>query len=72
VVFDGISDTTDHQLRTLLQRNRYYRFQTQLTKKSQDMDDASAQNIARLKSFGTRIIRTKSRQIDKLCEALTR
>ncbi len=40
VVFDGVSDTVDYQLKTLL-GGRYYRLQAALDKASDSMDDAS-------------------------------
>ncbi len=55
VVFDGVADTVDYQLRELLsaeegEARRYYRFQTVLDIGKDDMDDACATNIAALKT----------------------
>jgi hypothetical protein len=65
VVFDGVADTVDYQLKELLSQEegegrRYYRFHTVLDKGKDDMDDASATNIAALKAKALEIIeRTK-------------
>ena len=45
VVFDGVSAETDHNLRKLLGSDRYYRLQTVLYQASDDMDDASEDNL---------------------------
>lgn len=71
VVFDGMSDTADYQLKQLLRSNRYYRFQTTLTKGSDDMDDASRGNLAVLKSLAEEIIRQESRRLDQLCRQVS-
>ena len=45
VVFDGSSDAVDYQVRHVLGEERYWRFQTELTKASDDLDDASEENL---------------------------
>jgi patatin-like phospholipase/acyl hydrolase len=77
VVFDGVSDTVDHQM-TILCRDsddgdpRYYRFQTELNVGSDDMDNATATNMLALKEKAKEIIRERSPDIDKLCHELSR
>ncbi len=76
VVFDGVSDTVDHQMQVLCGEGedgkpRYYRFQTALDRGSDDMDDASRTNLAALRSKAEEIIAERSRELDTLCEQLT-
>jgi patatin-like phospholipase/acyl hydrolase len=71
VVFDGVADTTDFELAQLLPDGRYHRFQTELTHASDDLDDASPENIAALRREGEILVRERSADIDALCAALT-
>jgi len=76
VVFDGVSDTVDHQMSILCRDSdagdpRYYRFQTELTLGSDDMDNTSAENMDRLKRQARDLIAAKSNDLDKLCRELT-
>ena len=48
VVFDGVADTTDYELRQLMPDNRYFRLQTTLTTGSDELDDASPDNTRAL------------------------
>jgi patatin-like phospholipase/acyl hydrolase len=74
VVFDGISDTVDFQLRQLLPGVngdlRYYRFQTELTNASDSMDDVSEENLAALQATGARLVVENQAQLDALCAQL--
>jgi patatin-like phospholipase/acyl hydrolase len=70
VVFDGGQDAVDFQLRTLL-TNRYVRLQTRLDEASDDLDDASEENLARLRREAERLIAAKSAEIDDVCARLT-
>ncbi len=74
VVFDGVADTVDYQLRELLategEGRRYYRFQTLLDIGKDDMDDASATNIAALKVKAREIISENDAALDALCDQL--
>jgi patatin-like phospholipase/acyl hydrolase len=76
VVFDGVSDTVDHQMSVLCKESaahdpRYFRFQTKLTNMTDDMDNASPANIAALKRKAQELIAEKSVELDTLCSALT-
>lgn len=70
LVFDGVSDTVDHQLQTLCNRDigvtRYYRFQTELTRASDDMDDASRANIRNLKYTAEFLIESRQEDLEEL------
>jgi patatin-like phospholipase/acyl hydrolase len=74
VVFDGVADTVDFQLRELLlsegDDRSYYRFQTVLDKGKDDMDDASATNIAVLKAKAQEIIDRNEADLENLCAQL--
>ena len=75
VVFDGVSDTVDHQMGILCRANadgdpRYYRFQTELDVGSDDMDNATATNIAILKQKAQQLIESQSDALDTLCNEL--
>ena len=75
VVFDGVSDTVDYQLRELLSTEegdarRYYRFQTVLDIGKDDMDDASRTNIAALKTKAREIISKNNAALEALCSQL--
>jgi uncharacterized protein len=72
VVFDGVADTVDYQLRELLSTEegddrRYYRFQTVLDIGKDDMDDASATNIQALNTRAKEIISARMTQPWKHC-----
>ncbi|NLW45116.1 MAG: patatin [Syntrophomonadaceae bacterium] len=74
IVFDGVSDTVDYQLRLLLPESandgpRYYRLQPQLRQASQ-LDDVSPQNIKRLKMIARKLIEEHSTSLDRLCRRL--
>ena len=76
VVFDGVADTVDYQLRELLsaepgEARRYYRFQTVLDIGKDDMDDASRTNIAALKAKAGEIIDENDAALETLCAQLT-
>ncbi len=75
VVFDGVADTVDYQLRELLSTEegdarRYYRFQTVLDVGKDDMDDASATNIQALKTKAQEIIDENGPALKALCAQL--
>ena len=75
VVFDGVSDTVDYQLKELLSTEegdarRYYRFQTVLDIGKDDMDDASATNIRVLKQKAKEIIDNNEADLEALCSQL--
>lgn len=71
VVFDGVSDTVDYQLRQMLPPDRYHRFQTSLDKADDDLDDASEDNLQRLKQEAEELIAEEEERIERACELLT-
>lgn len=72
IVFDGVSDTVDYQLRQLLADNRYYRIQASLAELGKGIDDASDENIHQLKLLGQKTIEEWQRggKLEKLCSLL--
>lgn len=73
VVFDGVSDTVDYQLRLLCRTNeykRYYRFQVILADGNDDMDDASRTNVRVLKLLAEQVLRDRAEDIETLCAEL--
>jgi hypothetical protein len=76
VVFDGVSDTVDHEMKILFRDSddgdpRYYRFQTELNVGSDDMDNATATNLLALKQKAQEVIDLNDTALDKLCQELT-
>lgn len=75
VVFDGVSSTVDYQLRQLLPPNasgvmRYYRFQVRLDPSTDDLDDASRDNMRSLKLLAESLIRDRTDDLHDLCAQL--
>jgi uncharacterized protein len=56
VIFDGVSDTVDYQLTQVLGKERYERVQTRLTEASDDLDDATEENLRLLRLQGERLV----------------
>jgi len=70
VVFDGVSDATDHHLDQILGPELYYRFQTRLDRASDDLDDAGEENIHLLKQEAEELLREESHRLDDLVAKL--
>jgi uncharacterized protein len=70
VVFDGISDAVDYQLRHVLGDERYWRLQVELTRASDDLDDASPENLAELRRHAEELIAERSEDLDAVVRAL--
>jgi patatin-like phospholipase/acyl hydrolase len=70
VVFDGSADAVDDQL-SRLAGDRYVRLQTRLDEASDDLDDASASNLAALRREAERLIAARDADIDRVCGLLT-
>ncbi len=71
VVFDGGQDAVDFQLGILL-ADRYVRLQTRLDEASDDLDDASPENLAALEREAERLIAARDDELDRVCSRLTR
>jgi patatin-like phospholipase/acyl hydrolase len=70
VVFDGSADVVDAVLERLIEGN-YIRLQTRLDTASDDLDDASPENLAALRGEAERLIAERSADIDRLCALVT-
>lgn len=64
VVFDGASDAVSFQVEHVLGAERYWRLQVELTLASDDLDDASDENLARLRGHAEDLIRDRSAELD--------
>jgi predicted acylesterase/phospholipase RssA len=70
VVFDGISATTEYQLEQIIGKGDYFRFQTDLTLASDDMDLATPENLADLQEQGQKLIADNQDALALLCARL--
>jgi patatin-like phospholipase/acyl hydrolase len=70
VVFDGSADVVDAVLERLIETS-YIRLQTRLDEASDDLDDASAENLAALRREAEQLITARSADIDRLCALVT-
>ena len=71
VVFDGVSDTVDYQLDQLLGTGHYWRLQVALDGgASDDLDDAGAENLRRLKLKGEELVADSRRELDAVLAAI--
>ncbi|HZN89192.1 MAG TPA: hypothetical protein VFB44_09465, partial [Thermoleophilaceae bacterium] len=69
IMFDGVSDTVEFELGQLL-GERYARLQTPLNGASGAMDDASTDNLHRLRQLGEELVAKNQAQLDRLCALL--
>jgi uncharacterized protein len=70
MVFDGISDAVDYQLRYSLGEGRYWRLQVELTEANDALDDASEENLRRLRGQAEELIAARSEDIDAVLALL--
>ena len=75
IVFDGVSDTVDHQMRQLLPELpdapiRYCRIQTELKDAAPELGDARKVNIARLKRLGHDVVRANAQHLEAVARRL--
>ena len=70
ILSNSASATVDYQMRTLIGSERYFTFQVPLTRETGGMDNASRENIERLRVLAETLIRQKSGVIDQLCRIL--
>jgi len=69
IVFDGVADTTEFEAGKLM-RDRYVRLQTELNIASDDLDDASAANLAALRAEAEQLIAGSQAELDRVCAIL--
>ena len=70
VVFDGVADTVDFELGRLLGSDDYFRFQTELRRASDDLDDASRANLRALRAEAGALVAARGADLDALCARL--
>jgi patatin-like phospholipase/acyl hydrolase len=71
VVFDGASDAVNYQLEHTLEPGRYWRLQVELVEANDDLDDAGAVNLKRLRAQAEQLVEDGSDEIDAAIAALT-
>lgn len=75
VVFDGVSDTVDYQMRQLAPARagarRYYRFQVTLPHQNDSMDDVNPENLRALRLLAEEAIGKESEALDAVCAQLS-
>jgi hypothetical protein len=69
IVFDGVADTIEFEAATLM-GDRYVRLQTALHAASDDLDDASEENLARLREEAEALIAARDAELDRACALL--
>lgn len=70
VIFDGQSDAVDRELTSLLGPDDYVRLQIELTEASDDLDDASPDNLRRLRAAGERLVARERARLRALAARL--
>ena len=70
VVFDGVSDAVHYQLLHVLGEECYWRLQVELTEASDDLDDASEENLRLLRRQAEQLIESSSDRLDALIARL--
>jgi uncharacterized protein len=69
VVFDGVADTTEFEAGQLL-GTHYVRLQTELLHASDDLDDASPENLRALRAEAERLLSDRAADVDALIAEL--
>ncbi|MGI8750689.1 MAG: hypothetical protein ACR2J6_09130 [Thermoleophilaceae bacterium] len=74
MVFDGVADTIDLELEALLGPGpgRYWCLQTALTEASDDLDDASPENLRALRRKGERLAAERADDLDEAIALLAK
>ena len=70
MLFSGAAETVDFQLGQIL-GDRYVRLQQRLEIASDDLDDASPENLRDLRAEGDLLVRQNTAAIDDLCARLS-
>jgi uncharacterized protein len=78
MLLDGSSDATEFELAQLTAArgqppgDRYWRIQTELRKSSDDLDDASADNLRNLQDEASELVEREARTLAEIASALTK
>jgi uncharacterized protein len=70
VVLDGQEDSTDYQMRRLVKRGRYFRFQADLPDRARAIDDASTANLTRLRDGAAELVQRRSADLEAVARLL--
>ena len=70
VVFDGVSDAVNYQLERVLTGERYWRLQVELTLASDNLDDAGADNLRKLRRQAEELITARTADLDAVIAKL--
>jgi patatin-like phospholipase/acyl hydrolase len=70
VVFDGVTEAVEYQLKTLLGPEAFYRFQVTLTPAEEPMDDVDPANIRALIELAEELVERPGGELDEVCEKL--
>jgi patatin-like phospholipase/acyl hydrolase len=70
ISFDGVSDTIDYQLKTILSSDRYFRFQIPIELNRDAMDNFDPENLSYLKRIGYMMVNTFEKQLVDVCYLL--
>ncbi len=76
ILFDGMPDTVDYQLKKILNVNSphqqyFFRLQVELDGTNDSLDDASSQNLKKLRGLAEKMIEDQTTLIDEMCRILT-
>ena len=72
IVFDGVSEATNYEIESLLGKAEFHRFQVELAREQEHMDDAHTPNVEALERLARNLIAEKTSEIDHLCVELLR
>jgi uncharacterized protein len=70
VVFDGVTEAVEYQLKTLLGPEAFYRFQVRLTSAEEPMDDVDPANVKALIALAEELVDQPGGQLEEVCEKL--
>ncbi len=72
VMLNSSSASVDYEMRALIGREHYRRFQVQLDKDAAEMDDASPENLRRLDKAAQEAVLKQSAELERVCRALVK
>jgi uncharacterized protein len=70
VVFDGVTEAVEYQLKTILGPAAFHRFQVTLTESEEPMDDATTANVAALIALAEELVDRCGPELDAVCVEL--
>jgi predicted acylesterase/phospholipase RssA len=70
VVFDGVTEAVEYQLKTLLGPEAFYRFQVRPTSAEEPMDDVDQANVEALIALAEELVNQPGGQLEEVCQKL--